>query len=810
MFCPRILKTKLKQKKPHLMKAKFSLTFFLTLLISGIMAQSFTQNIIGRVVDQQTQIPLPGVNVFTIGEGNQLGTVTDVDGYYVLENVPVGRINVGFSYIGYEPMAFQNIELLSSKELVINVSMRESTEQLEEVVVSAEQRKERALNERANVSARTFSIEETQRFAGSNQDVSRMAANFAGVQRTNDASNDIVIRGNSPNGLIWRLEGIDIPNPNHFGGIGATGGPVSMLNNNVLSNSDFFTSAFPSEFGNGVSGVFDLTMRNGNYETHEFLGQIGFNGFELGAEGPINKKKKSSYLINYRYSTLEVLSSLGVDFGTGTAIPKYQDLNMKLHFPSRKRGTFDIFAMGGVSAIEFLDSEDPEADNFYTDDQDLRYKVNTGVIGASHQYLFSDKLYSKVTLAATGTQNVTSIDTINFDGTKLSPTYRQDFTVSNFQLSAFVNKKFNVHHVLRAGAFITMQNFNLLDSGFSDDYRRFVTYRDFEGNDMRYQPYINWQYRVTDNWEINTGIHALFLQKNGNASVEPRFGMTYRLSEKQSFNIGYGMHSQVPQVATLYDQARLADGSYVKLNEKLDFTKSHHFVVGYDQVFKNRIHFKTEAYYQNIYNAIIERSPTSFSSLNYGSFSFGTPDSVKNGGVGYNYGLDITLEKFMDKGFYFLSTLSLYESQYQGSDKVWRNTAFNGNYVFNVLGGKEFLLTREREGVSRKTLTLDTKITYAGGQRYTPLDRQASRDAEEEVYDWDKAFGSQYRPYFRADLRIGFKMSGAKITQEWALDIQNLTNRENPYGQQYNAAEDKIETTNQLGLFPMFLYRITF
>lgn len=790
------------------MKAKILASCLFLLSVFLAEAQDITQNIRGRIIDQQSQVPLPGVNVFTKSNGETKGAVTDFDGYYLLENIETGRINIGYSFIGYEPMAFQNVELTGSKELILNVSMRESTEQLEEVVVSVDQKKERAINERANVSARTFSIEESMRFAGSNQDVSRMAANFAGVQRSNDATNDIVIRGNSPNGLIWRLEGIDIPNPNHFGGIGATGGPVSMLNNNVLSNSDFFTSAFPSEYGNGISGVFDLQMRNGNYENHEFIGQIGFNGLELGAEGPISRKNKSSYLINYRYSTLEILSELGVDFGTGTAVPKYQDLNMKLHFPSRKMGTIDVFAMGGISAIEFLESENENDDNFYTDNQDLTNKVNTAVIGASHQYLFSNDMYSKVTLAYTTTENLTTIDTLDITRENLSPTYRQDFTVSNMQLAAFLNKKFNVHHSLRVGAFVSLQDFNLLDSGYSAEYNSFETYRNFKGEDVRFQPYVNWQYRITDNWEMNTGVHTMFLQNNGNSSVEPRFGMTYRLDNQQSFNAGYGMHSQVAAVATLYDQTRLADGSYVKLNEKLDFARSHHFVVGYDRIFKHRIHFKTEAYYQSVSNAVVERLPTSFSSLNYGSFSFGTPDSVQNGGKGYNYGLDITLEKFMDKGFYFLTTVSLFESKYQGSDKVWRNTAFNGNYVFNGLAGKEFVLGTKKG--KRRTLTLDLKLTYAGGQRYTSIDIEASKFEGEAVFNEADAFGSQYDPYFRSDVRVGYKISGKKVTQEWAIDIQNVTNMDNPFGQTYNASTQQVETTNQLGLFPMALYRITF
>lgn len=793
------------------MKTKLTILLLSFCVFSGF-SQNLTQTIRGRVIDKQSEIPLPGVNVITFGEP-RLGAITDENGYYKLENVPVGRTSLVFSFIGYQPVSLQNVEITSAKELVLNVAMLESTEQLEEVVVTADNEADRVHNEMVNVSGRSFTIEETQRFAGALQDVSRMASNFAGVQRTNDANNDIVIRGNSPMGVIWRLEGMDIPNPNHFGGLGATGGPVSMLNNNVLANSDFITGAFPSEYGDGLSGVFDLQMRNGNYENHEFLGQIGFNGFELGAEGPISRKNKSSYLLNYRYSTLGVMSAVGVDFGTGTAIPKYQDLNLKLHFPSSKRGTIDVFALGGISSIAFLDSENEEDEDggFYSDEQDLYNDTHTGVLGASHQYFYNKDLYSKFTVALSTMGNYTKVDTLNIDRDLLTPVYRQSFREDDLQFSGFVNKKFNVHHVLRAGAYVTYKNYNLSDSTYDSDLSGFRTLRDQNSTDWLYQPYVNWQYRITDKWEMNTGLHAMVLASNGNYSIEPRFGMSYFFTQNQSLNIGYGKHSQVVPVVILYEKERLPDGSYISPNENLDFTKSHHFVLGYDLMMKHRMHFKAEAYYQYLYDAVVTQMPGSFSSLNAGGFDFYAPDSVENGGKGYNYGLDLTLEKYMDKGFYFLSTVSLYQSQYQGSDEVWRNTAFNGNYVANLLGGKEFVLGKKKPNSDkRKTITFDGKVTYAGGQRYTPIDLQQSIVANETVYNEEDAYGAQFDPYFRTDIRIGYKVSGKKVTQELALDIQNITNNQNPFGVQYDPSTQEVETTYQLGLFPMVLYRITF
>ena len=326
---------------------------FLFLLLGlgtlSIFAQQ-TQTIRGTVIDKQSKSPLEGVLVTLLDSAN-VATLTDAYGEYRLENVPLGRRSLKFTYEGYVQGSASNILVQQGKESIASLELEEDVTKMEDVVINSGADKTEALNENATNSVRQFSVEETSRYAGSLNDPSRMASNFAGVSGANDGRNDIVIRGNSPTGLLWRLEGMPIPNPNHFSVSGTTGGPVSMLNYNVLANSDFMTSAFPAEYGNAVSGVFDLNMRAGNNKKREYLGQIGFNGFEFGAEGPFSKKSKASYLINYRYSTLGVFKALGMSFGTGAAIPQYQDLSFKINLPTGARGQFQIFGVGGLSNI---------------------------------------------------------------------------------------------------------------------------------------------------------------------------------------------------------------------------------------------------------------------------------------------------------------------------------------------------------------------------------------------------------------------------------------------------------------------------
>ncbi len=427
-------------------------------------AQNFTQTIKGKVIDKQDQSPLPGVNIIISGSNPVVGTVTDENGNFKLEKVPVGRTSLEIRYVGYQTVNLDNLSLNTGKELVLTIEMEEKVTNMEEVVVKGSHSKMKPLNEMATISARSFTVEETQRYAGARNDVARMAQNYAGVSSANDAENSIVVRGNTPNGLLWKLEGVDIPNPNHFGNLGATGGPVGMLNNNVLANSDFLTSAFPAEYGNVISGIFDIKMRDGNDERHEFLGQIGFNGFELGAEGPVSRENHSSYLINYRYSTLGVLAKMGVNFGTGTAIPYYQDMTFKINVPTKKLGTFELFGLGGLSRIDFVRSGknwDESGDLYGDEGQDIYAKYGSGVVGLNHTYHPDATSYTKFSIALNGLENHDIVDSISLATHNPLPFYRGNRLNTNIYASFMYNKKFNSRHNFRIGVNTSRQYYNL-------------------------------------------------------------------------------------------------------------------------------------------------------------------------------------------------------------------------------------------------------------------------------------------------------------------------------------------------------------
>ena len=767
-------------------------------------------------MDKITSTPLPGATVFIPGSNPLKGTVTDLEGYFILENVPTGRISMQVNYLGYRPVNLDNLNVISGKELVINIEMEENVIEGEEIVVKAHVDKTKPLNKMSTTSARTFSVEESQRYAGARNDVARMAANYAGVGTANDASNDIVIRGNSPDGLLWRLEGVTIPNPNHFGFIGATGGPVSMLNNNVLANSDFMTGAFPADYGNAMSGVFDLRLRNGNYEKYEFLGQVGFNGFEFGAEGPISRMDHSSFLINYRYSTLALVSKIGLEFGTGAAIPLYQDLVFKVNVPTKKAGKFELVGFGGTSGINFAwsatDSSDLNEGLYKYENLDIYSKNKTGSLILSHNYPINDRTYTRISLAATGIMNSNIVDSVSTETRIPVPYSRNHFSNVNLIVSAYLNSKINRKNSIKAGFEITNMGYNFHDSTLVAAEERFITFFESEGSGWLYQGSLLWQHKMTDYLVLNSGIHYQRLAISGSQVIEPRIGLRWEFARNSSLSLGYGLHSMMVPIYTYLVEVETDEGNISLPNENLDFMKSHHFVFGYDQKFGGSWRLKTEAYYQNIYDAVIERDEeSSFSMLNKSWTNNYISDSLTNGGKGRNIGLELTVEKFLDKGFYCLFTASLFDSKYTGSDGIWRSTAFDSDYILNLLGGKELQIMKTgKKTKSEKWLSLDGRISLAGGQRYTPVDIEKSIENQQTVYKNDLAFSERFKDYFRADIRIALRMDYKHFSQEWAFDIQNITNRQNPLYMKYNSSTASTEFVYQLGFMPMMQYRIVF
>jgi hypothetical protein len=703
---------------------KFFIIF--TLLFSysfTVLSQEVTQNIRGTVIEKETRSELYGAIVSVDGVENAITTSTDEKGNFRLTGVSIGRHTVKVKYMGYYDLVLNNIVVNAGKETILTIEMVESITNMEEVTIT-DSKKGDANNDMSTVSNKNFSMEEANRYAGSRGDPARMASNFAGVNGADDSRNDIVIRGNSPAGVLWRVEGINIPNPNHFAVPGTTGGPVSILNNKTFGNSDFMTGAFAAEYGNTNAGVFDIRLRNGNNEKHEFTLQFGLLGMEAAAEGPLSKKSGATYLVTYRYSTLKLLGGLHIPIGT-SAIPGYQDASFKLNFPTKKAGNFSVFGIGGTSDVfvKLSDKKYDEIELYGDNNRDQFLQTSMGVVGVSHSKSINEKTLIKTTVSAYGQQVVAKDDIFYRNPTTyitdtIFPKMRYTFKFGKYALNFNLTHKFSAKTTLKTGITAEYLLFNLRDSNLVESINKWDVRENYVGNTILIQPFVQVKYKPHERVAINIGLHGQYLTLNGSSSIEPRAGIRWNFANTQWLSFGYGMHSQMQPNYIYFHQTLNASGQYEMNNKNLGFTRAQHFVLGYEKKFKQTSRIVMEAYYQSLYNVPIDTYSSSYSLLNQGSmFNPPYPGKLVNNGTGSNYGVEFTLERYFNKSFFLLYTVTVYESKYKGSDGVNRNTDYNGNYVTNLLLGKEIKIG----STGRKVFTISGKLTSAGGRRYSRL-----------------------------------------------------------------------------------------
>ncbi len=791
--------------------------FILSILMVSFACVSYsqiTQTVKGIIKDKESQTPVAGATVAITDLKPVKGSAANENGVYAISDVPVGKHTVRISAAGYQEVVVSDVLVTSAKEVVLNIDIEESTQKLDEVVVA---KKREHINDMALISARTFDVQETERYAGSRADPARMASNFAGVQGADDSRNDIIIRGNSPQGVLWRLEDVDIPNPNHFAIPGTSGGPVSMLNSKTLSNSDFFTGAFPAEYGNSTAGVFDLKMRNGNKDRYEFTGQLGFLGTEVAAEGPISKKAGSSFLFTYRYSTLKLFEGLNIKIGT-SSVPNYQDAALKLNFPINDKLNLSLWGIGGLSKIDLIVSKltKPSEEIYGESDRDQYFKSNTGVGGASLVYNINRSTYAKLVIAETGNLIWAHHDKVFRDASfrvdSMKSILDYSFTTGTTVAHWYINKKISAKHILRLGVVNNLYHSVLIDSSRQyppsrQDWQQRLNY---DGYTDLVQAYAQYKYRPTDELTVIAGLHGQYLTHNQSKSLEPRLAIRYRAGVADAISFGYGLHSQMQPLYQYYAHLPQYPATAMH-NLDMGFTKSHHFVVSEEHVFSKSLRVRFEAYYQYLYNIPVEiRAGSSYSALNQGaSFSRVFPDTMKNTGTGYNKGVELTVEKVFSHNYYLLFTGSLFDSKARGNDGVYRNTDYNTKFALNLLGGYEHRLGKN------SSILAGGKITYAGGRLYSPPDVAASNAIGDFIIVDSLRNTLSFPDYFRADVKLGVRLNARKVTHEIAIDLVNILGTKNLLALTYSpdlAAQGVYPFIKeyQLGFLPLFYYRIDF
>ncbi len=782
---------------------KYGVLLCFALVTTMLSAQQLTQTIQGKVYDNFTGALLPGVNIVVIKDSIQKGTASDINGVFIINELPIGKYTLKASYIGYKGYVESDLNLFSGRAINIDIRLKESAQELNEISIIAVERKDEPLNNMALIGARSFTLDETNRYAGAYGDPARMAMNYAGVLPVRDNRNDIIIRGNSATGLLWRIEGIEIPNPNHFGATGTTGGPITIINTNLLSKSDFFNGAFPAEYGDALAGVFDLKMKSSNTLKHERWVQLGWNGLEVGFEGPFKKGKSASYLVSYRHAITDIIYQFGYE-------PKkridYKDLSFKLNFPGTKTGNWTLIGMGGNSRIIMDEMKlDDDERTFETYGEKLDNSTAMGVFGITNRVYPSKKAKIVNSLSITGNVVENLVDTFNVADNSLFRWGIEDTKEVKLAASTKVNYKLGVGSSITAGVVYNHYIMSFNDVQYMDgNYHVYSDTANAQLNLMRV--FVGYKKMVGARFEGYLGLHSQLLFYNNSKAIEPRAGLKFMINEKSDISYGFGLHSQLQPKVVYFVQTENSVGQNELTNQNLDFTKSIHNTLAYNYLINKYLRLKVETYYQHLFDVPVHNSVPQYSLINFGTeYYVDRQDSLVNKGTGQNYGVEITFEQFLHRNFFYLFTASLFESNYSSTDKVKRSTAYNGQFAVNALAGYELAFPKKNVA-----MIFGINLTYAGGSPYVPFDQENTVKQGRVMYDWENAYTVRRDAYKRASLRLGIKRNMKKASMETTLDFQYRSDYTSVYQERIDVTTGEIINTSNMGFYPMINMRISF
>ncbi|MEN9611617.1 MAG: hypothetical protein RLZZ628_2431 [Bacteroidota bacterium] len=779
------------------------LSFFI--LINPFVAQpiGFTQTVQGTVFDADSKEKLIFANILLKNAKDSIGVQTDELGDFKIQNVSIGVSILSISFMGYETKRIQTV-VYSGKQTILNVFLKEKVEKLNTVLIQAERKLVR------ETGSLTFKPNEILLLPATfNGDVGRAMQNMAGVMGTKDWSNEIVVRGNAPKGVLYRLEGIEIPSPNHFGNLGASGGGISMLSGSVLGNFDFYMGAFPSFIGNALSGVFDLTMRNGNAEKKEYSIQAGVLGLEVNAEGYFAKGNKSSYLFHYRYTTTGLVLKW-VPPKIAALIPKYQDFACKINLPSDNgNGDIAFFLLYGDNLSQRVAKADSSKWVTSMDNENAQDANQTGIAGVTYSLPFNrEKSYLKFVAATTFTNGKSSLSILHPEQKYAAVLSQQsDMQLLDLKYNLILHHKFNRQHALRFGADVARTNYAYQFQLVNPMTRKVYVPFDNVGVSDLFQTFAQWKYRLDAKWTLNAGLHYTKLVLNQTQAIEPRFSLQYQPLEGSILNFNAGLHSR-PEHLSVYFLASTSKWLTQTNNFNLKMPKAAHFVLNYEIPFWKDWRFKAETYYQYLYDIGVEKDGTrSLSMLNVAATKelFGAKPLVSSG-TGQNLGIEMTLEKAFANHYHLLWTGSWYDSKFRDEAGQQFNTIYNGRYGLNVVGGYEMVW-----GVRQhKSLILNAKWMIKGGNRYTPLDEGASKQLKKEVLLTQQFLQAQSPPYWRVDASAAYQVNQAFRTHTYTIEIQNVMNHQNIYYQFYDLKTLSLQNTYHLGLLANLNYKLEF
>jgi hypothetical protein len=756
--------------------------FFVAISISSL-GQKLTQSFSGTVKDAWSQKPVSLANISLYADGNLvLGSVTDSTGHFLINEIELGRYRLVVSYTGYQSFESELL-IISGKTQRMDIQLQESKTMLEEVVISP--------SSISTPNATTIPIEKALRVPANFFDPVRMLTSYPGVVTANDQSNAIVVKGYSPNAIGWRLQGLDILNPNHLANAGtfsdkpvANGGGVNVLSAQLLDRTNFYSGSLPVQYGNALSGIMDMTLRSGNTDKVQYTAQASLIGLDVAAEGPIDKKKKSSFVANYRYSTVGLLSQMGIDFG-GEQI-NFQDFSFNLNVPGNGGGNLSLFGFGGLSANKFSAKEESEWE-VEKDRYTIDFTGNVYGVGIVNQFKPG---WASVSVGASFSgQNQER----KSQGTPVPypNVYRESFNSNNNLASVYIKA---VHKLSSSGSIESGVRLNYTSHSLDIESVNQLYINPFAPNisgkveGLLWQPYINWAQNIGE-FSLHAGVRYVNFTYNNSSVVEPRLNLS-RNWKNNSFTLSYGLTSQIQQTQ-----------NYLRIdNNNLSFTKSNQFSAEWRKYYKNHLSIVSSIYYHQLFDVPVYAVNQFYSVIN--QFDDYPNEKMNNTGKGRNYGIELNVEKRYYGNMYFMISGSYYKSEYEVFDN-YLSTRFDGNFTSSLLAGKEWIS-------GNKSFGINGRVIYTGGLRLPQIDTYTSSVVGTTVFNYSQGFPVHLPNYFRSDLRINWRKNKPNYTRIIYIDIQNLTGYKNEANIYYDTFLQALKVRYQVGIIPVLGYRVDF
>lgn len=759
------------------------------LLLSGALSsfsQTLSSSVSGVVRDNISRKGVEGALVYLSGKNDTLSVVTDSQGRFTLNDVGIGRYILSVHSLGFESDE-QEVLVITGKVAVVEFYLHEKITELETLTIQG-----RPTNN-ADPGTISLPIEKVMRMPANFFDPVRMLSSYPGVVATNDQANNIVVKGNSPTGLLWRLNGMDIVNPNHLANAGtfndkptANGGGVNILSAQMLDRTDFYAGSMPARYGNLTSAALDMTLRTGNTARREYTAQASLIGLDFAAEGPVGKNNNASYLANYRYSTVGLLSQMGVNFGDEKI--DFQDFSFHVNTKAGERGSLSFFGFGGISHNVFNAKEDQAEWEVDKDRFTIKYSNETYALGTRFDLPMKKALSFSSGVTISGNDQVRTASSI---ATPQLPMQRSSYSSWRRLVSGF--GALTARWSSRVSAEVGVMVNHYEDRLMNDEVLPAQTISVNGGaSSFLTQPYAQVNLRAG---KFTANLGGRYMSSSfGTSSFDPRINLQYQLVPASNISLTFGQLSQM-----------LAPGIYLMPQNSVsarDFLRRKFVELGHMIQFDNW-KLNSSVFYHDYDNVLVSLN-NNFSVLNYVEGI--VTESLAPVGTGSNKGVTVQAERSFVSGFYLLSGASVYKSVYTAEDGVERPTKFDGKYSLMITGGREW---NKRVKENNRSFGIHARMLYMGGLRDTPIDENLSRGLGVTTYLAD-TYANSLKDYMRFDLRLSWRKDKRNYTRTIALDVQNVAGIRNEAYQYYDAFQGKVVTQYQVGFIPVLVYRVDF